>query len=100
MISVEPDQAKLEQQSREQVLDAVRNGYNGEYITFSTPEQLFAALPPKRWVLIENTANETFANICLQSVQELKLPPIPEDVASTLPSEGLQQELTFILYAN
>jgi outer membrane biosynthesis protein TonB len=50
--------------------------------------------------IIENTANETFANICLQSVQELKLPPIPEDVAGTLPSEGLQQELTFILYAN
>jgi outer membrane biosynthesis protein TonB len=50
--------------------------------------------------VIENTANETFANICLQSVQELKLPPIPEDVAGTLPSEGLQQELTFILYAN
>jgi predicted transcriptional regulator len=36
-----------------QALDAVRNGYNGEYITFSTPDQLFAALPPKRWVLIE-----------------------------------------------
>lgn len=48
----------------------------------------------------ENTANEAFAIVCLQSVQELKLPPIPEDVASTLPSEGLQQELTFILYAN
>jgi len=50
--------------------------------------------------VIENSANEAFANICLQSVQELKLPPIPDDVASTLPSEGLQQELTFILYAN
>ena len=50
--------------------------------------------------VIENTANEAFAIICLQSVQELKLPPIPEDVASTLPPEGLQQELTFILYAN
>jgi hypothetical protein len=50
--------------------------------------------------VIENTANEAFAIVCLQSVQELKLPPIPEDVASTLPSEGLQQELTFILYAN
>ena len=48
----------------------------------------------------QNTANEAFATVCLQSVQELKLPPIPEDVASTLPSEGLQQELTFILYAN
>jgi outer membrane biosynthesis protein TonB len=50
--------------------------------------------------VIENTANEAFAIVCLQSVQELKLPPIPEDVASTLPPEGLQQELTFILYAN
>jgi hypothetical protein len=50
--------------------------------------------------VIENTANEAFAIVCIQSVQELKLPPIPEDVASTLPSEGLQQELTFILYAN
>jgi len=48
----------------------------------------------------ENTANEAFASVCLQSVQELKLPPIPEDVASTLPPEGLQEELTFILYAN
>jgi outer membrane biosynthesis protein TonB len=48
----------------------------------------------------ENTANEAFASVCLQSVQELKLPPIPEDVASTLPPDGLQEELTFILYAN
>jgi outer membrane biosynthesis protein TonB len=50
--------------------------------------------------VVENTANEAFAVVCLQSVQELKLPPIPPDVASTLPSEGLQQELTFILYGN
>jgi predicted transcriptional regulator len=50
---VEPDQKKLNDKSFDQVLDAVRNGYNGEYITFSTPQQLFAALPPKRWVLIE-----------------------------------------------
>ena len=50
--------------------------------------------------VIENTANEAFAVVCIQSVQELKLPPIPEDVAATLPPEGLQQELTFILYAN
>jgi outer membrane biosynthesis protein TonB len=54
----------------------------------------------KNLKVAENTANEAFAIVCLQSVQELKLPPIPDDVASTLPSEGLQQELTFILYAN
>lgn len=50
--------------------------------------------------VLENTANEAFSSVCLQSVQELKLPPIPEDVASTLPAEGLQAELTFISYAN
>ncbi|HEX4631980.1 MAG TPA: hypothetical protein VH188_13565 [Chthoniobacterales bacterium] len=50
--------------------------------------------------VVENTANEAFAGICLQSVQELKLPPIPDELVNTLPSEGLQQELTFILYAN
>ena len=50
--------------------------------------------------VIENTANEAFASVCLQAVQELKLPPIPEDVAITLPNEGLQAELTFISYAN
>jgi TonB family protein len=50
--------------------------------------------------VLENTANEAFASVCLQSVQELKLPPIPEDVASTLPPDGLQAELTFISYAN
>lgn len=48
----------------------------------------------------ENTANEAFATVCLQAVQELKMPPIPEDIASTLPPEGLQEELTFILYPN
>jgi outer membrane biosynthesis protein TonB len=48
----------------------------------------------------ENTANEAFASVCLQSVQELKMPHIPEDVASTLPPEGLTAELTFIMYAN
>jgi outer membrane biosynthesis protein TonB len=54
----------------------------------------------KNLKVIENTANEAFAIVCIQSVQELKMPPIPEDVASTLPPEGLQQELTFVLYAN
>ena len=50
--------------------------------------------------VLENTANEAFASVCLQSIQELKLPPIPEEIADTLPSEGLEQVLTFISYAN
>ncbi len=52
-ISVEPNTQKMSDESFERALNAVRNGYNGEYITFSTPDQLFTALPPKRWILIE-----------------------------------------------
>jgi outer membrane biosynthesis protein TonB len=50
--------------------------------------------------VVENTSNESFANVCLRSVLEVKLPPIPEDVASTLPSEGLDTELNFTMYPN
>jgi outer membrane biosynthesis protein TonB len=42
--------------------------------------------------ITENSSNEAFANLCIQSVMEAQLPPIPEDVASTLPAEGLSME--------
>ncbi len=48
----------------------------------------------------ENNSNEAFANVCLQSILEIQLPPIPEEVASTLPSEGLEQEINFINFPN
>lgn len=49
----------------------------------------------------ENTSNETFANICLQAILEANLPPIPDDLAATLPSEGLEIEgMNFIIYPN
>jgi outer membrane biosynthesis protein TonB len=50
--------------------------------------------------IVENTSNESFANVCLQSVLEMQLPPIPDDVASSLPSEGLDEEMSFTMYAN
>jgi outer membrane biosynthesis protein TonB len=50
--------------------------------------------------IVQNSSNESFANVCLRSVLEVQLPPIPEDVASTLPSEGLEEEMTFTMYAN
>jgi outer membrane biosynthesis protein TonB len=51
--------------------------------------------------ITENTSNEAFANICMQSVLEAQLPPIPDDVADTLPSEGLEiTEMNFIIYPN
>ncbi len=50
--------------------------------------------------IVQNTSNESFANVCLRSVIEVQLPPIPEDVASSLPSEGLEEEMSFTMYAN
>lgn len=51
--------------------------------------------------ITENTSNEAFANICLQAIQEARLPPIPEDVANALPSQGLEIEgMNFIIYPN
>src|SRR5881628_2848734 len=40
--------------------------------------------------ITENSSNEAFANVCLQSVLEAHLPPIPDDVANSLPAEGLE----------
>jgi outer membrane biosynthesis protein TonB len=54
----------------------------------------------KNLKITENTSNEAFANVCLQSVLEAQLPPIPDDVADALPSEGLEAEENFIIYPN
>ena len=51
--------------------------------------------------ILSNTSNETFANVCIQSIMEANLPPIPDDVASTLPAEGMEWDgVNFILYPN
>ena len=50
--------------------------------------------------IISNTANEAFANICLQSFQEARIPPIPPDLIATLPEGGMPVDFTFISYAN
>jgi len=55
----------------------------------------------KNLKITENTSNESFANVCLQSVLEAHLPPIPDDLADTLPAEGLEVEgMNFIIYPN
>jgi outer membrane biosynthesis protein TonB len=50
--------------------------------------------------MVENTSNETFANICLQSVMEVELPPIPDELLTSLPPEGLVDEISFTMFAN
>jgi len=55
----------------------------------------------KNLKITENTSNESFANVCLQSVLEAQLPPIPDDVADTLPPEGLEVDgFNFTIYPN
>ena len=55
----------------------------------------------KELKVTENSSNEAFANVCVQSVLEAHLPPIPDDVANTLPPEGLEVDgLGFIIFPN
>jgi hypothetical protein len=50
--------------------------------------------------IVSNSSDESFSNLCLQSVQDAKLPPIPDDVAAALPPDGLDQEVTFTIFPN
>jgi len=50
--------------------------------------------------VVENTANEALANVCIQSIQEAQLPPMPDDLAATLPAEGLEMDIPFTIFAN
>jgi outer membrane biosynthesis protein TonB len=54
----------------------------------------------KNLKVIQNSSNEAFANFCIQSVQEAELPPMSDDLAATLPSEGLEIDLPFTIFAN
>jgi len=55
----------------------------------------------KNLKVTENSSNEAFANVCLQSVLEAQLPPIPEEIGNTLPPEGLEFEaFSFTIYPN
>src|SRR5205809_1557185 len=55
----------------------------------------------KNLKVTENSSNEAFASVCLQSVLEAHLPPIPEEVVKSLPPEGLEVEgLGFIIFPN
>jgi len=54
----------------------------------------------KNLKVISNDSNEAFANVCLQAILDANLPPIPEDVASTLPAEGLESEIAFTTFSN
>jgi hypothetical protein len=48
--------------------------------------------------VLENTSNEALANVCIQSIQEAQLPPIPDDLSANLPAEGLDMEIPFTIF--
>jgi outer membrane biosynthesis protein TonB len=54
----------------------------------------------KNLKVLSNDSNEAFANVCLQSILDAQLPPIPEDVANALPPEGLETEIAFTTFSN
>jgi len=54
----------------------------------------------KNLKVIENTSNESFANVCIQAVQEAQVPAMSDDLAATLPPEGLEVDVPFIIYPN
>ncbi len=55
----------------------------------------------KNLKVTENSSNEAFASVCVQSVLEAHLPPIPAEVVKSLPPEGLEVEgLGFIIFPN
>ena len=55
----------------------------------------------KNLKVTENSSNQAFASVCVQSVLEAHLPPIPPDVVQSLPPEGLEVEgLGFIIFPN
>lgn len=50
--------------------------------------------------VVSNNANEAFANICLQSFQEARIPPIPPDLIAALPDGRMPVDFSFTSYAN
>jgi len=50
--------------------------------------------------VISGGTSESFANLCLQSVQDAKPGAIPEDVMAVLPAEGLPGEVSFTGFQN
>ena len=54
----------------------------------------------KNLKIIENTSNETLANVCIQAVQDAQLPPMPDDLATTLPGDGFPMDIPFTVFRN
>jgi hypothetical protein len=54
----------------------------------------------KNLKIIQNTSNEALANVCIQSIQDAQLPPMPDELAAMLPPEGMDVDLPFTIFPN
>ena len=54
----------------------------------------------KNLKIVENSGNETLANVCIQAVQDAQLPPMPDDLATTLPGDGFPMDIPFTVFRN
>ena len=78
-------------------------GEKADLVSLGTAQVIFSidrSGRVKNLKLIKNSSNEAFANVCLQSILEIQMPPIPEDVARALPPEGLDEQITFTMFPN
>lgn len=48
--------------------------------------------------LVRNSSNESFASICIAAIVEAEVPPIPENLLSTLPGGTFEYSFTFAFY--
>ena len=72
-----------------------------DLITIGTARVVFVVDPSghvKNLKVVENSSNEALANVCIQSIQEAQLPPIPDELAATLPPEGLDMDIPFTIF--
>jgi outer membrane biosynthesis protein TonB len=54
----------------------------------------------KNLKIVENSSNEALANVCIQSIQDAQLPPMPDELAAKLPPEGLDMDIPFTIFPN
>ena len=76
---------------------------NRDRVDIGTVHVQFVVAPDGKIKDIKVTSggtSESFANLCLQSIQEAKPGSIPEEVMAVLPSEGLPGEVSFTGFQN
>ena len=74
-----------------------------DLVTIGTARVVFAVDRSghvKNLKVVENSSNETLANVCIQAIQEAQLPPMPDDLATTLPPQGLDMDIPFTIFPN